>query len=86
MQIIAHSKLETLYDHIPQELLPTEYGGKAGSITEIMDYWENKLLEYRDYLIDESRFGTDENKRAVPSELAQNIYGLTGVFKKLEID
>lgn len=55
-------------------------------MAEIMEYWEDKLLEYRDYLLEESRFGTDEKKRPVPSELAQTMYGLTGVFKQLEID
>lgn len=83
---MAHSNITTLYEYVPKHLLPTEYGGEAGSVAEIMGYWEDKLLEYRDYLLEESKFGTEENKRAVPSELAQTVYGLTGVFKKLEID
>ena len=31
-RIFIHSTMDTLYDHIPQEMLPTEYGGKAGPI------------------------------------------------------
>lgn len=83
---MAHSNITSLYEYVPKHLLPAEYGGEAGSVAEIMEYWEDKLLEYRDYLLEESRFGTDEKKRPVPSELAQTMYGLTGVFKQLEID
>lgn len=83
---MAHYNIATLYDHIPKDLLPNEYEGSAGSIAEILQYWEEKLMDYRDYLLEESRYGTDEKKRAVHSDLAQSIYGLTGVFKKLEFD
>lgn len=83
---MAHGNIETLYEHVPKDLLPAEYGGVAGSVDEILDYWEDKLNEYRMYLTEECRFGTDEHKRAVPSELAQSHFGMTGVFKKLEFD
>lgn len=85
-QILTHSTMESLYDHVPQELLPAEYGGKAGTISEICDYWEEKLLEYRTYLLEDCDLGTDEKKRIVASELAQSIYGIAGVFKQLEFD
>lgn len=83
---MAHSDIESLYDHVPKHLLPTEYGGEAGSIAEIMDYWERKLWEYRDYLIDECNYGTDESKRVVQSDVAQSVYGLQGTFKQLDFD
>lgn len=34
-RIFMHSDLKTLYDHIPREILPTEYGGDAGPIKDI---------------------------------------------------
>lgn len=83
---MAHSNIETLYEYIPKRLLPKEYGGEVGSIDEIMDHWEKKLMDYSDYLIDEGKFGTDESKRAVHSDLAQSIYGLQGTFKQLDFD
>lgn len=30
-----HTKMETLYPFVPQELLPDEFGGKAGSLKEL---------------------------------------------------
>ena len=34
-RIYVHSDIKTLYEHIPQDILPTEYGGKAGPIQAI---------------------------------------------------
>lgn len=83
---MAHSDITTLYEYIPKELLPLEYGGNAGSIEQILDYWEKKLWEYRDYLLDETNYGTDETKRVHASDLAESFYGATGVFKQLDFD
>lgn len=86
LQIMAHSNIESLYEHVPKYLLPTEYGGEAGSIAEIMDYWERKLWEYREYLNEEINYRVDESKRVVPSDLVQSIYGIQGTFKQLDFD
>lgn len=83
---MAHSNIETLYEHVPKRLLPSEYGGDAGPLEDIINYWEKKMLEYRDFLMDESKYGTDESKRAVHSNLAQSIYGVKGTFKQLDFD
>jgi hypothetical protein len=35
LQFHVHgSDLTTFYEHVPKEILPTEYGGEAGSIAE----------------------------------------------------
>ncbi|KMQ95414.1 alpha-tocopherol transfer [Lasius niger] len=34
-RIFTHSDIGTLYDHIPKEIMPTEYGGDAGSVIDI---------------------------------------------------
>lgn len=36
-----------LYDYVPQELLPTEYGGKAGSMRDIKTNYVKKLEDHR---------------------------------------
>lgn len=33
----------TLFDHVPQDLLPNEYGGKAGSMNDIKKSFVKKL-------------------------------------------
>ena len=39
--------LESLYDHVPRDMLPSEYGGKAGSLSEIKIKWRNVLQKKR---------------------------------------
>ena len=34
-RIFVHSTMDTLFEYIPQDILPTEYGGKAGPIQKI---------------------------------------------------
>lgn len=34
-RIFLHSDIKTLYEHVPKEILPSEYGGDAGPISAI---------------------------------------------------
>lgn len=45
---------------MPKRLLPAEYGGEAGPIQSLIDYWEHKLLENREKLIEWEKYGTNE--------------------------
>lgn len=38
---------ETLFNFIPKDVLPTEYGGDAGPISVIKDHWVKMFLEKR---------------------------------------
>lgn len=53
----------TLDKFIPKDLLPFEYGGKAGTIEEIKANWYKKVVEQRDYLMSPSCWKIDESKR-----------------------
>lgn len=56
---------ETLLDHISRDVLPEEYGGDSGTLESIGQHWEEKLISYRDYFIEEEKekYGSDESKR-----------------------
>jgi hypothetical protein len=78
--------LEALYEHIPQALLPTEYGGNAGTITDLMAETSKKLLAHRNYLLDEEKFCVDEFKRPGKPKTADSLFGLDGSFRSLNVD
>lgn len=64
IEIVVHPTThETLYDHISRQILPSEYGGGSGSIAAIIKFWEQKLISYREYFLDDRHFGTDDSIR-----------------------
>ncbi|KAJ6645817.1 Alpha-tocopherol transfer protein-like [Pseudolycoriella hygida] len=85
-RIFVHDSFESLYKHINKEILPTEYGGNAGSVQSIADEWQRKLMEKRDWFIDDGKYKTDESKRLVKSSKNEELFGTVGSFRKLEVD
>jgi hypothetical protein len=45
--IKIHESYETLYDYLPRELLPNEYGGVAGCLDDIYAEWLTKVKSKR---------------------------------------
>ncbi|XP_047516143.1 uncharacterized protein LOC125056869 [Pieris napi] len=83
----VHNKnYEEMYQHIPKEILPVEYGGNGGTIAEIVEYWQKKIAEYSDWLEEDLQFGTDESKRPGKPKSAEEMFGLDGSFRQLEFD
>jgi CRAL/TRIO domain len=48
------SDYETLYNFVPRRVLPYEYGGEAGSISEMKEFWMKRLIEKRSISLDKS--------------------------------
>ncbi|KAK9884643.1 hypothetical protein WA026_007480 [Henosepilachna vigintioctopunctata] len=76
----------TLFDYVPRELLPEEYGGSIGKMEDLKATWMKRLLENRDYIIDESRWAVNESKRPIQNEYKKQLFGVEGSFKSLSID
>lgn len=88
-QINIHGHdFESLYQKIPKHLMPSDggYGGEGGTIQSIIEYWEKRLIENRDFYLEESNYGVDEKKRPGNSKSAESLFGLEGSFRKLEFD
>ncbi|XP_071561102.1 alpha-tocopherol transfer protein-like [Temnothorax nylanderi] len=82
-----HSNMETVKKYLPIEALPNEYGGKAGPIEEIAAKHIQLLEEFRDYFqYDEANGRVNESLRVGKCESAENLFGVDGSFKKLELD
>lgn len=78
--------MEAMHKHIPKNLLPVEYGGENGTIQDLIEYWEKKILSYRDFLLEDDTFGTDESKRVAVNKHADSLFGVEGSFRKLNVD
>lgn len=77
--------MDSLYEQIPKEYLPVEYGGNNGSYDDLVKDLENKFYSYRDYFLEEEKFVSNENKR-VGGPADGNLFGSEGSFRKLNVD
>ncbi|XP_013113296.1 alpha-tocopherol transfer protein-like [Stomoxys calcitrans] len=54
--------IETLYDYVPKEMLPEEYGGNAGKLSDLKAVFRKTLEEKRDYLMDPNHWRVGNSK------------------------
>ncbi|ALC40451.1 CG12926 [Drosophila busckii] len=81
-----HSKLDTLYEYVPKECLPAEYGGTNGCIQDVIDTWTQKLESYTQFFEQDVAYGTNEKLRRGQPINSETLFGLEGSFRKLDID
>jgi hypothetical protein len=87
VQLFVHNDLESLYKHVPRRLLPSDYGGEAGTVESVINEWEKRLMSYRTYYKEEdSLYGVEERKRVGAKKNSSVIFGVDGTFRQLAID
>ncbi|XP_055600160.1 alpha-tocopherol transfer protein-like [Uranotaenia lowii] len=87
--IISHgSSLESLHKYFPKSILPEEYGGELGPVQQYVNEWEHRLIDNRDYLMEDQSLGVDESKRRTKNPIMEgnDMFGTAGSFRKLELD
>ncbi|XP_067009451.2 retinol-binding protein pinta [Anabrus simplex] len=80
------NNMESVYNNVPKSILPSEYGGEAGSLSSMAAAWKNKLENYREYFLEEENYGSDESKRPGKPKTQKELFGLEGCFKQLAVD
>ncbi|XP_039302240.1 alpha-tocopherol transfer protein-like [Solenopsis invicta] len=82
-----HSSLESLSKYIPIDALPNEMNGKGGSIQELAEIQVKRLEDYREWFLqDEATGRVNEALRIGKSKSANDLFGVEGNFRKLDID
>lgn len=86
-RILVHKNLEELYEVVPRDLLPEEYGGKLKSYhkmqAELVD--EVSSEKHIEYLKMMSKACTDETKRNT-EKFNEEYMGMPGSFRNLTVD
>lgn len=85
-RIFLHSDIKTLYEHVPREMLPAEYGGDAGPIQDIHEMWIKKLEEYTPWFKEQESVKANEALRPDKPKTYDDLFGLDGSFRQLAID
>nr|CAH0106714.1 unnamed protein product [Daphnia galeata] len=80
-------EMQSLYQDIDRKILPKDYGGEGKSLAELTDIWKKKVEENRDFLMEtEKNLRVDESRRLGKAKTAQDIFGIEGSFRKLNVD
>lgn len=82
--IYVHRGVETLYEFVPRELLPEEYGGSCGKLEDLKMQTVKLLEEYTLWFKEIDQFKADESKRPKKEVVCKEI--TENEFTHLEID
>lgn len=82
VRFYSKKNLKSIQEMIPISILPKEYGGEA-CWDKLGDYWKQKVESYRDWFIDDDKYGVDESKRL---KKKYDLDYVDGNFRKLEVD
>ncbi|XP_055382855.1 alpha-tocopherol transfer protein-like [Condylostylus longicornis] len=85
-RIHLHTTMESLYKMVPRKLLPTEYGGEAGSIIDIGKEWVKKLDDYTEWFAEQENSKANESLRPGAPKTSDDLFGMEGTFRQLSID
>ncbi|XP_017763008.1 PREDICTED: alpha-tocopherol transfer protein-like isoform X2 [Eufriesea mexicana] len=55
VHVHARGKLK-LYETLPMDILPKEYGGMDGTVKELSEYWKRKVKENREWFAEEEKY------------------------------
>ncbi|RXG52335.1 Alpha-tocopherol transfer protein [Armadillidium vulgare] len=80
------NNMESLYEHVPKNILPKEYGGSNGTVQDIVDYWCENVNKNRKWLLEDEKYKVDESKRPGKPKTSSELFGIEGSFRKLDVD
>ncbi|XP_047353556.1 alpha-tocopherol transfer protein-like [Vespa velutina] len=86
-EMIHFSTLESLEKFLPVDALPNEIGGKGGNLKDLINEQTKLLDENREWFLkEEITKRVNESLRVGKPKLSNDIFGVEGSFKKLDID
>lgn len=82
----VHQGLGDLLDYVPISVLPEDYGGKQPSLKEIHESWRKRLIDSRNWFLQQEKVHTDESKRPGKPTYYEELQGIQGSFRTLSVD
>ncbi|XP_019543634.3 alpha-tocopherol transfer protein-like [Aedes albopictus] len=71
-----HQKEDTVYPYIPQNILPSEYGGNAPSRLFLTKQLFDKTIELRDFILEKERSQKVDESKRIRTRSISNMFGL----------
>ncbi|XP_045503267.1 alpha-tocopherol transfer protein-like [Colias croceus] len=85
-RIFIHGDANELYKHVPQDMMPAEYGGKAGPMDDLHNAWVKRLEEYKEWFAEQENVKANEALRPGKPTNYDELFGIDGSFRQLVID
>ncbi|PSN30162.1 hypothetical protein C0J52_27760 [Blattella germanica] len=85
-QVYLHSDMDSVLEQVPKRVLPQEYGGDAGPLDKITADWKKKVEGYRTWFKEQEKYRSDEKKRPGKAKTQEDLFGLEGSFRQLNVD
>ncbi|KAJ2943021.1 hypothetical protein O0L34_g15214 [Tuta absoluta] len=76
----------SMYDFVPKEAFPKEEGGQYKDHNTIRDELISRLRANRQFFVEENQRRVNQNKRPGKPTTVEDLFGIQGSFKKLDID
>uniref|UniRef100_A0A1A9ZXR8 CRAL-TRIO domain-containing protein n=1 Tax=Glossina pallidipes TaxID=7398 RepID=A0A1A9ZXR8_GLOPL len=82
-----HNKLEDLFQYVPLDMLPKDYGGSEVEIKQLHERSRRMMISKHQEIIEYKKlYRIDENLRPGKPKKVSDLFGTEGNFRKLEID
>ncbi|XP_026333792.1 alpha-tocopherol transfer protein-like [Hyposmocoma kahamanoa] len=85
-RIFLHKEIKDLYQYVPQDMLPEEYGGTSSTMDALQEQWTKTLITYRDWFISQDPIKVNEDLRPGKPTNYDELFGIDGSFRQLTID
>ncbi|XP_012274161.1 retinol-binding protein pinta [Orussus abietinus] len=85
-RVMIHADMESLFKYLPRKVLPSDYGGEGPSIATLTAEWKQKVIDNREWFLEDEKYRVDESKRQGKSVSGFDLFGVDGSFKQLNID
>ncbi|XP_050512072.1 alpha-tocopherol transfer protein-like isoform X1 [Diabrotica virgifera virgifera] len=83
-KVYLHKSLEELHLHVPQSILPVEYGGNEQSLDTLYELWKVKLQQYKSRFDLLDKLFVNEELRTCPYKNC-DVLGYYGNYMKLDV-
>jgi len=77
---------ESLFKEISRDVLPQEYGGDGMTLAQLTEMWKAKVTAHRDFLLERQKMKSVEAQRPGRPKTSQDLFGIEGSFRQLNID
>ncbi|XP_067015396.1 retinol-binding protein pinta [Anabrus simplex] len=85
-RLYVHQDVESLKERGLLMVLPEEFGGENQSVEMMRISIKKKVESYRDYFLEDEKYGVDESRRPGKLKSVEDQLGVAGSFRQLRVD